>query len=114
MRPPVRLFRGALPFLCRRSGRGLSSPLHGNNTHMRDSGKSILETKDGVRRLKGVPLLVRIDSGRGKTTVVRGRVDGVFPAVFTLRLDNGEIRSFSYSDVHTRGVMFLPPDDDKT
>ena len=45
---------------------------------------------------------------------MRGRVDGVFPAVFTLRLDNGEIRSFSYSDVHTRGVMFLPPDDDKT
>lgn len=113
MRPPVRLFRSA-PRFFRRSGRGLSSPFHGNNTHMRDSGKSILETKDGVRRLKGVPLLVRIDSGRGKTTVVRGRVDGVFPAVFTLRLDNGEIRSFSYSDVHTRGVMFLPPDNDKT
>ena len=74
---------------------------------MREIGKGIDETKSQVKKLVGVPLVVKINSGRGKSSVVRGTIAGVFPAVFTMKLDSGEIRTFSYSDVHTRGVLFL-------
>lgn len=74
---------------------------------MREIGKGIDATKSQVKNLMGVPLVVKINAGRGKSTVVRGRIAGVFPAVFTMKLDGGEIRTFSYSDVHTRGVLFL-------
>ena len=74
---------------------------------MREIGKGIDETKSQVKKLVGVPLVVKINSGRGKSSVVRGTIAGVFPAVFTMKLDSGEIRTFSYSDVHTRGIMFL-------
>ncbi len=77
---------------------------------MREIGKGIDETKSQVKKLVGVPLVVKINSGRGKSSVVRGTIAGVFPAVFTMKLDSGEIRTFSYSDVHTRGVLFLKGD----
>lgn len=50
---------------------------------------------------------MRVDEGRGRSTLRRGSIIAVFPAVFTVRMDDGEVRTFSYSDVHTRGVMFL-------
>lgn len=77
---------------------------------MREIGKGIDETKSQVKKLVGIPLVVKINSGRGKSSVVRGTIAGVFPAVFTMKLDSGEIRTFSYSDVHTRGVLFLKGD----
>lgn len=79
---------------------------------MREIGKGIDETKLQVKKLMGVPLVVKINSGRGKSTVVRGTIAGVFPAVFTMKLDSGEMRTFAYSDVHTRGVLFLKSEPD--
>lgn len=79
----------------------------GNNRDMREIGKGIGEAKAKVESLAGVPLLMRVDEGRGRSTLRRGSIIAVFPAVFTVRMDDGEVRTFSYSDVHTRGVMFL-------
>lgn len=56
---------------------------------------------------------MKVSEGRGKSTLLKGSIVAVFPAVFTVRLESGEVRTFSYSDVHTRGVMFLkelPPE----
>ncbi len=74
---------------------------------MREPGKGIAGTKAGVERLIGMPLVMKVNEGRGRTGMFRGQVIAVFPAVFTVRTESGEIRTFSYSDVHTRGIMFL-------
>lgn len=80
---------------------------------MREIGTGLNETKAQVQKLKGIPVLMRIDSGRGRTAMVSGVVEQVFPSIFTVKLSSGETRSFSYNDVHTKGVMFIKnnPDD---
>lgn len=78
---------------------------------MREIGKGIGEAKARVESLAGTPLLMKVDEGRGRSTLRRGKIIAVFPAVFTVQMDDGEVRTFSYSDVHTRGVMFLKDED---
>lgn len=77
---------------------------------MREIGKGIGEAKARVQKLAGVPLLMKVSEGRGRSALFRASIIAVFPAVFTVKTENGEVRTFSYSDVHTRGVMFLPDD----
>lgn len=86
---------------------GLSRARQGNNSYMREIGKGLAEAKSRVEKLMGVPLLMKVSEGRGKSKLLRGSIVKVFPAVFTVQLENGEIRTFSYSDVHTRGILFL-------
>ena len=74
---------------------------------MREIGQTISGTKKRVEQLLNIPVLMKISSGRGKSTLCTGEVTGVFPAVFTVRLDDGTSRTFSYSDVHTKNVLFL-------
>ena len=83
----------------------------GDNHGMREIGKGIGETKSRVEKLVGVPLLMKVSEGRGRSSLCRGSIIAVFPAVFTVKLESGEIRTFSYSDVHTRGIMFLKDDE---
>lgn len=80
----------------------------GNDVCMREIGKGLGEAKAKVESLTGVPLVMKVSEGRGRSSLCKGRIIAVFPAVFTVRLESGEVRTFSYSDVHTRGVMFLP------
>lgn len=74
---------------------------------MREAGKDIGEAKARVKRLTGIPLVIRVSEGRGRSTLIKGSIVAAFPAVFTVRTEGGEIRTFSYADVHTHGVMFL-------
>ena len=78
---------------------------------MRTVNDSILITKERIRRLVGVPLVVKVMSGRGKSSLYHGEVTAVFPAVFSIRTDSGEVKTFSYSDVHSGNVLFLKPKD---
>ena len=82
-----------------------------NNCIMRTVNDSILITKERIRRLVGVPLVVKVMSGRGKSSLHHGEVTAVFPAVFSIRTDSGEVKTFSYSDVHSGNVLFLKPKD---
>ena len=52
---------------------------------MREPGKGIAGTKAGVERLIGMPLVMKVNEGRGRTGMFRGQVIAVFPAVFTVR-----------------------------
>lgn len=78
---------------------------------MREIGQSINGAKERVQKLVGIPIMLKINSGRGKSTLVKGEVRATFPAVFTVALDDGQIRTFSYSDVHIKNVLFLPRKD---
>ena len=77
---------------------------------MREIGKGIGEAKARVEALAGIPLLMKVNEGRGRSPLCRGSIIAVFPAVFTVKTESGEVRTFSYSDVHTRGIMFLRDD----
>ncbi|MBD5091914.1 MAG: hypothetical protein K2J16_06010 [Clostridia bacterium] len=77
---------------------------------MREIGQNLDNTKERVKKLLNIPVLIKINSGRGKSTLCHGEVTAVFPAVFSVRLDSGELKTFSYADVHTRGVLFLKPE----
>lgn len=77
---------------------------------MREIGRGISETKNRVEKLVGIPLLLRVDSGRGRTALYHAKVIKAFPSIFTVELENGEIKAFSYNDVHTKGIMFLKED----
>ena len=79
----------------------------GNNPAMREIGQSIGEAKACVQKIVGIPVLIKINGGRGKSSLCHGKVTALFPSIFTVELDTGEKRTFSYSDVHTKNVLFL-------
>lgn len=58
---------------------------------------------DNVRNLvisnKGVEHLFRFNGVRNQNEEFKGRIVGIYPAVFTIELDNKVIKSFSYSDL---------------
>ncbi len=74
---------------------------------MREIGTDTSESKERVKKLTGIPLLLKIDEGRGRSSIYHGTIINTFPAVFSVKLENGAIKTFSYSDVHTKGIMFL-------
>ncbi len=74
---------------------------------MREIGKTINDAKLSVEKLLGVPLLLKVNEGRGKITLYHGSVLTVFPSIFVVKLENGETKTFSYSDVHSGNVMFV-------
>lgn len=78
---------------------------------MRQIGQQINSAKEKVERLIGIPVIVKITGARGKTTLCQGTINALFPAVFTVQMDDGSLRTFSYSDVHTKNVMFLKKTD---
>lgn len=78
---------------------------------MREIGQSLAPAKQRVQKLVGIPVLLKINVGRGKCTLVKGEVQTLFPAVFTVLLDDGQSRTFSYSDVQMKNVLFLKRED---
>ena len=74
---------------------------------MREIKRGIEESKTRVQKLMGVPLLMKVDEGRGKSSLYHGTIVNTFPSLFSVKLDTGEMKTFSYTDVHTKGVMFL-------
>lgn len=91
---------------------GIKIVSEGNDRLMREIGKNLNTAKCRVQKLIGIPVLIKVNSGRGKSSIYRGEVNAVFPAVFSVKLTNGEVKTFSYADVHTKGVMFLKPSDE--
>lgn len=81
-----------------------------NNSTMREIGKSILSTKERIKHLVGIPLVVKVTNGRGKSTLFHGEVTLLYPSIFSILTDTGEIKTFSYSDVHSGNVLFLKPE----
>ena len=47
---------------------------------MREIGQSLCEAKARVQQIIGVPVLVKINSGRGKSALYHGKVIAIFPS----------------------------------
>ena len=82
---------------------------HGNNRGMR-SNSNLGDTAsaiDRLNKLKGYPLIVKVNRGRNKIERLEGEIEATYPNVFTVRLADGGLSSFSYADVLSKNVLFL-------
>ncbi|MBR2480854.1 MAG: Veg family protein [Clostridia bacterium] len=60
-----------------------------------------------LNNMKGTPLTLKINRGRNKIESYDGVIENTFPNVFTLRLVDGGIGTFSYADIHANNIAFF-------
>ncbi|MBO5774387.1 MAG: Veg family protein [Clostridia bacterium] len=59
-----------------------------------------------LNNMKGLPLTLKINRGRNKIESYDGVIESTYPNVFTLRLDDGGIGTFSYADIQSKNIAF--------
>lgn len=75
---------------------------------MREIVKNVNSVKRRVSELTGKEFKFVVNRGRNKIETFYGRVQDVYPAIFTVKPDgDGELQSFSYHDILTHNVRFL-------
>ncbi len=65
----------------------------------------IEKIKEEISNMIGEKVLAKIDIGRNKYEYIEGIILNAYPFLFTIKTDN-EIKSFSYSDVLTKNIIF--------
>ncbi len=73
---------------------------------MREITDGMEHTITRIRLLAGLPLRIRVNRGRNKIEQFDGRIENVYPKIFTVRKTDGEISTFSYSDVVAKNIKF--------
>lgn len=67
--------------------------------------------KKQVERIKNVKLKFTVNKGRNKYVSFYGAVENTYPNIFTVRSEyEGELKTFSYSDILTGNIMICPPE----
>ena len=66
---------------------------------------TIEKIKNEVKNMVGKKILAKVDIGRNKYEYIEGVVINTYPFLFTIKTNN-EIKSFSYSDVLTKNIVF--------
>jgi uncharacterized protein Veg len=74
---------------------------------MRTIPQNIDLTKLQVKNLIGTPIRLKVNRGRNKIEFIDGQIENAYPQIFTMRSLNGEINSFSYSDVLAKNITFF-------
>ena len=74
---------------------------------MRTIPQNIDLTKLQVKNLIGTPIRLKVNRGRNKIEFIDGQIENAYPQIFTIRSLNGEINSFSYSDVLAKNITFF-------
>ena len=59
--------------------------------------------KNKIINLKNIKLKLKVNLGRNKYEYLEGKIDNIFPNIFTVSTNKG-VKSFSYSDVATKIV----------
>ncbi len=63
--------------------------------------RSVVEANQGVERS------FRFHGTRNQTDEFQGVIRDLYPAIFTIQLDNKKIKTFSYSDILTQSLEIL-------
>lgn len=56
---------------------------------------------------QGVERFFRFHGTRNQTDEFQGVIRDLYPAIFTIQLDNKKIKTFSYSDILTQSLEIL-------
>lgn len=70
---------------------------------------TLLDTESTIAKLnnmRGCPLTVKVNRGRNKIETVDGVIENTHPNVFTVRLQDGGLNTFTYADVMARNILF--------
>jgi len=63
--------------------------------------------KDQIQSLKGHNVNLEVNIGRKKLKYFSGKVESVYPSVFTFLDETGVIKTYSYSDILCGDVKIL-------
>lgn len=63
-----------------------------------------LKIKEQIENIKGKLVKIKINAGRNKYEYCEGIIVGVYPYLFTVKVDT-QIKSFSYVDILTKDVQ---------
>ncbi len=73
---------------------------------MRTINQDITKTIKQIKDMKGTSIKIKVNRGRNKIEEIEGIVESVYPSIFTVRSTEGELSSFSYSDILARNILF--------
>lgn len=73
---------------------------------MRTIPQNINLTKLQVKNLIGAPIKLKVNRGRNKIEFIEGKIESAYPQIFTIRSHNGDLNSFSYSDILAKNIIF--------
>jgi uncharacterized protein Veg len=77
--------------------------------------KTLIEIKHLLEANVGKKVTIQANGGRKKMIERSGLLEGIYPAVFTVKLDQGENSverlSYSYTDVLTETVKLTMPEE---
>lgn len=74
---------------------------------MKRNVNSLDNIKNQIVLLKGKEVSLKVNEGRKKIKCFSARVDKTYPSVFSVTLDEGGLKTFSYSDVLCGDVEIL-------
>ncbi|MFA6867298.1 MAG: Veg family protein [Clostridia bacterium] len=73
---------------------------------MRTIIQNITHTKNQVKQLVGTNVRLKINRGRNRIEFIDGEIEAVYPQIFTIRNEKGDLNSFSYSDILANNITF--------
>jgi uncharacterized protein Veg len=73
---------------------------------MRTINQDISKTIAQIKDMQGTAVKIKVNRGRNKIEEIEGVVENVYPSIFTIRSTEGELSSFSYSDILARNILF--------
>ena len=74
---------------------------------MREVNNNMEQAFRRVRLLAGIPIKIKVNRGRNKIERFGGKIENVYPKIFTVRKTDGDLDTFSYSDVVAGNVKFF-------
>lgn len=73
---------------------------------MRTIIQNIDKTKEQVKEMKGISVKLKVNRGRNRIEEIEGVIEDAYPSIFTIRNTEGEISSFTYSDILAKNILF--------
>ena len=74
---------------------------------MRKLGLSLSEVKEKIKNLKGENVTLAVNRGRKKIETINAQIENIYPSVFTVKVDQLDVQTFSYFDVLCGDVEIL-------
>lgn len=73
---------------------------------MREIVQDLNRTIMQIKLMTGIQIKIKVNRGRNRVETLIGAVESTYPRIFTFRRSDGELASFSYSDVVSNNVRF--------
>lgn len=73
---------------------------------MREILQDVNRTIKQVKDITGLKIKLKVNRGRNKIEMLEGAVENTYPKIFTFRKTDGELNSFSYSDILSHNIKF--------